>query len=81
MQVVIELSDEQKADKKRYYNQTHDLIYNKLNHNVFKAFLSAKKHKPNKFTADGEPVHYSFSHLCKYHNAGVPNPQVPVGQL
>ena len=30
-QVVVALSDEQKADKKRYYNQKYDLVYSKLN--------------------------------------------------
>ena len=40
---VVELTDEQKADRKRYYTSTHDFLYGNLNVNVTKAFLATKK--------------------------------------
>jgi len=83
-QGVVELSEDQKADKKRYYTSTHDFVYRNLNPTVIKAFLSKKKYKPNKFTTDGKRVHYSFSHTRKYqdailfgaHRAKVPLPDI-----
>ena len=36
---------------------------------VSKAFLSHKKLKDGKFTSDGKPIHYSYSHIRKYHDA------------
>ena len=83
-EAVIELTEEQKADKKRYHNSTHDFKYRTINVEVIKAFLSKKKYHPNKTTRDGKPVHYSFSHLRKFqdailfgaHRAKVPLPEV-----
>ena len=66
---VVELTDEQKADRKRYYTSTHDFLYGNLNVNVTKAFLATKKYHKNKLTRDGKPVHYSFSHLRKFYDA------------
>ena len=68
-EVVKELTEKEQADKSRYHTSTHDFIYQSLNVDVTKAFLSHKKIKPNKFTADGKPIHYSFSHIRKYHDA------------
>ena len=83
-QVVVELTDEQKADTGRYHKSTHDFLYQNLNVLVAKSFLAAHKFKPGKFTQDGTPIHYSYSHLRKFHDAiihgatrqGVPLPEV-----
>jgi hypothetical protein len=83
-EAIIELTEEQKADKKRYHNSTHDFKYRTINVEVIKAFLSKKKYHPNRTTRDGKPVHYSFSHLRKFqdailfgaHRAKVPLPEI-----
>ena len=67
--VVWELSEDDKKDEKRYYKSTHDFLYRSLNVDVMKAFLSKKKHHPTKLTPDGKPLHYSYSHIRKYHDA------------
>ena len=66
---VIELSEEERSDIKRFYKCTHDLLYCNLNVEVAKAFLSNKKHKEGKFTPDGNTIHYLYSHIHKYHDA------------
>ena len=68
-QGVIELTEEQKADQKRYYKSTHDFVYNAINVDITKAFLGTKKYHPNKQTRSGKRVHYSFSHLRKFYDA------------
>ena len=82
--VVRELTDEEKADKKRFHTGTHDFKYRGLNVDVTKAFLSKKKYKENKFTADGKPIHYSYSHIRKYHDAilfGSHRAKVPLPEI
>ena len=66
---VVELAEEQKENKKRYHTSTHDFIYTNINVNIMKAFMSKKKYKPNKFTLEGKPIHYSYSHLRKYYDS------------
>ena len=64
-QGVIELTPEQKADKIRYRKtstQTHDLIYNRLNVKMIKAYMSAKR-----FKSSGKE--YGFDHMRKYKDA------------
>ena len=68
-QVVRELSEEEKQDATRFYKSTHDFCYRNLNVEVAKAFLSKKKHHPDKVTSDNKPIHYSYSHIRKYHDA------------
>ena len=36
---------------------------------VIKACMSKMKYKTDQFTNDGKPVNYSFSQLCKFHDA------------
>jgi hypothetical protein len=69
IQGVVELSTEQKEDKRKYHNSTHDFVYPIINVNIMRAFLSKKKYKPNKLTPEGRPIHYSFSHHHKYYDA------------
>ena len=45
-EAVIELTEEQKADTKRYHNSTHDFKYRTINVEVIKAFLSKKEISP-----------------------------------
>ena len=55
-----------------------------LNVDVIKAFISKMKYKPDKFTADGKPVHYSFSRLRKFHDAilsGAHREKVPLPEV
>ena len=66
---VVELSDEQKSDTSRYHTSTHDFAYANMNIDVLKAFMSHKKFHPPKTTADGRPIHMSFSHMRKYYDA------------
>ena len=61
--VVTELSDEQKADSRRYYKSTHDFQYGQLDVGIMKAFLATKKYHPTKVTRAGKRLHYSFLHL------------------
>ena len=68
-EAVRELSEEERADKTRYYTSTHDFLYQSLTVEVSKAFLSHKKLKDGKVTSDGKPIHYSYSHIRKYHDA------------
>lgn len=83
-QVVVELTDEQKADTGRYYKSTHDFLYQKLNVKVAKSFLAAHKFKPGKFNSNGVPIHYSYSHLRKFHDAvihGATRQKVPLPEI
>ena len=60
------------------------MLYRNLNVDVAKAFLSNKKHKDGKFTADGNPIHYSYSHVRKYHDAilyGSHRAKVPLPEI
>ena len=66
---VRDLSEEEQADKMRYHTCKHDFLYWNLNVDVTKAFLSKKKYKAGKFTAEGKPMQYSYSHIRKYHDA------------
>ena len=36
---------------------------------VIKAFMSKMNYKPDQFTTDSNPVHYSFPHFRKFHDA------------
>ena len=36
---------------------------------VIKAFMSKMKFKPDQFNNESKPVNYSFSQLCKFHDA------------
>ena len=79
-----ELSEEERSDKTRYHTCTHDLLYRSLNVDVTKEFLAKKKYKENKFTAKGKPVHYSYSHIRKYHDAilfGSHRSKVPIPEI
>jgi hypothetical protein len=66
---IIDLNDAQKRDVKRYHKSTHDFVYQNLNPQVIKAFLSANKYKPGAFTTDGKAIMYSYTHIQKYHDA------------
>jgi hypothetical protein len=66
---VIELTEDQRGDVKRYYKSTHDFVYSTINSDITKAFLSSKKYHPNRKTKDNKPIHYSFSHLRKFYDA------------
>ena len=61
-EVVIELTPQQRANKDLYHTSTHDLLYNKLNPEFTKLFISANKMK----TGDKQ---YTFDHMRKYHDA------------
>ena len=43
---VIELTADQRGDVKRYYKSTHDFVYNIINSDITKAFLSTKNTTP-----------------------------------
>ena len=60
--IVFQLSDEQRADKRVYYNATHDIRYDMLHYKVTQHFISANKTKNN-----GQ--HCQLDHLRKYHDA------------
>ena len=60
---VIQLTEEQKNDKRRYHTQEEDFIYDKLSVKMIKAFMSSNKTKPN------SQKQYSFVHMRKYHNS------------
>ena len=52
--------------------------------NVPKAFLNKKKYKETQITAEGKPVHYSYSHIRKYHDAilfGSHRAKVPLPEI
>ena len=61
-EVVIELTPEQRADKKKYGTATHGLRYEILNPEFMQIFMSAKKERPDK-------KHYGFGHIRKYSDA------------
>ena len=44
-------------------------MYRNLNVDVENAFLVNKNHKEGKFTPDRNPIHYSYSQICKYNYA------------
>ena len=60
---VVELTDRQKQENRRYHTQTHDLRYYCLNVNMIKAFISAHKYKGS------AQIQYRFVHMCKNNNA------------
>ena len=80
---IIALSEEQKADKRRFHTQEEDFKYKGLNVNIVKAFMSGHKFKP------GTQIQYGFIHMRKYHNAiqhgasraGEPLPQAYVIEM
>ena len=47
----------------------HEFLYRNLNVEAAKALLSNKNHKEGKFTPDGNPIHYLYYQIRKYHNA------------
>ena len=62
---VVKLTPEQEGDKLMFgmhTTQTHDLIYNRLNVKMIKAFMSA-----NRFKLNGKE--YGFDHTRKYKDA------------
>ena len=65
--VVVPLTDEQKADKLKYYKGTHDFVYPKLDVNIIKAFISA--HKIRGTSSNGEPIFHGYDNLHKYKDA------------
>ena len=68
-QAIVDLAEEQNGDKRRYHTSMHHFLYHTLNVDRIKAFMIKIKYKPDQFTTDGKPLHYSFSHLCKFHDA------------
>jgi len=62
-QVVFDLTEEQKRDRRRYWTATQDLRYELLNPHMMQLFLSGQA----KTMADGR--HYSFEHARKYHDS------------
>ena len=63
---VVELTAEQKADPDlKYFKATHDFIYEKVNVNIIRAFLSAEK----KYRDATKTTQYSEVHIRKYHDA------------
>ena len=69
LEAAREISDEERADTKRYHTCTHGVLYWSLNVDVTKAFLGKKKYNENIFTAEGKPVHCSYSHIRNYYIA------------
>ena len=65
--LVRELSSEEKSDKDRFWTCTHDLVYEKMDPLVVKAFISGNKVREEK--ADGTQLFYSYDHLRKYKDA------------
>ena len=65
---VNKLTEEETEDRMRYNTCIYDFIYQGLNINVTKEFLGKHKNKQDKFTYDGKPVHYSYSHIRKCHD-------------
>ena len=60
--VVFELSEEQRQNKKVYHTSTHDLKYDRLNPKYTQLFMSATKKRP-----DGKT--YSYDHFRKFHDS------------
>ena len=65
----MNLTEEQKGHKRRYQTSTYNFLYWTLNVDVITAFMRKMKYKPDQFTTGGKTVHYSFSHLYKFHDA------------
>ena len=65
--MIRELTDEEKEDRERFYQSSHDLLYGSLDPLVVKAFISANKVREIK--EDGTEVFYGFDHLRKYKDA------------
>ena len=66
-QGVVELSNEEKADRVNYGTgvvQTHDLVYDRINCELLKAFISCKRYKAN-------GNEYGYDNMRKYVNAVV----------
>ena len=61
--VVFDLTEEQKRDRRRYWTATQDLRYELLNPHMMQLFLSGQA----KMMANGR--HYSFEHARKYHDS------------
>ena len=61
-QVVVQLTPEQRANKRVFHTSTQDLQYNILDPLALQNFMSANKVKPN-------GKEYSFDHIRKYHDA------------
>jgi hypothetical protein len=55
--MVTPLTEEQKADSEKYWKATHGFIYENVDPNSIKRFISANKIKCYK---DNEPVYYGF---------------------
>ena len=66
-QGVVKLTRAQISDAPKYYKCTHDFLYNKINVDIVKAFISSGKVKATK--EDGEEIYYSYDHLRKYKDA------------
>ena len=66
-EMVRELNHEEKNDQDRFWKSTHDVVYDKLDPLVVKAFISGNKVRETK--ADGTNVFYSYDHLRKYKDA------------
>ena len=63
---VVELSPEQIADPKlKYFTSTHEFIYENINFDIIKAFMSSEK----KFKDATRTKQCSEVHIRKYHDA------------
>ena len=65
--IVRDLTSREKEDKDRFWKSTHDLVYEKLDPLVVKAFISGNKVREER--SDGTKLFYSYDHLRKYKDA------------
>ena len=76
--------EEQKEENRICHTSTHDFLYRSLNVGMIKAFMRKIKYKPDQFTTDGKPVHFSFSRLSKFRDAilfGAHQKKVPLPEV
>jgi hypothetical protein len=65
--MVRPLSDREKAQVEKYWKGTHDFIYDKIDVQIIKAFISANKIRT--YADDGSPIYYGFDNMRKYKDA------------
>lgn len=75
----MRLSDEQMAQTEKYWKAEYDLIYDKFDVNLLKAFIGANKVRGE--TEDGQLLYYNYDTMRKYKDAvlfGAKRAEVPL---
>ena len=62
--MIRELTEGEKEDTERFYQSSHDLVYNMFDPLVVKAFISSNKVREIK--EDGTELFNGYDHLRKY---------------